>query len=125
MVPSTYKFLYSIFLCIYLIIIPVFTKGQSIGKRLFQIKAVTYPEYIDASKGQIFYREISKYSLLVLGFIDLLAPNNKILNIISNTSVILFFIYLIITFFIVMEGKNKRTLHDKLTNTIIIDLEEK
>jgi uncharacterized RDD family membrane protein YckC len=100
-------------ICILEIVIPLLTSGQSLTKKIFKIR-VTTENY---SKIRLIFRSIIKIIVLnpygVIAYLIGNSINGNSINIVSNVLSVIFIISVILAF------KDKRSLHDRITNTCI------
>lgn len=100
-------------ICIWEVIIPLITNGQSITKKIFRIKVVNEKK----SKIILVIRSLIKILILnpygVIAYLIGDAINGNYINIISNILSVIFILSVVLVF------KDKRSLHDRITNTYI------
>lgn len=100
-------------ICIWEVIIPLITNGQSITKKLFKIKVINEKK----SKIALIIRSLIKILVLnpygVIAYLIGDAINGNYINIVSNI------LSLIFIFSVVLVFKDKRSLHDRITNTYV------
>lgn len=100
-------------ICIWEVVIPLITNGQSITKKIFKIKVISEK----GSKITLVIRGLIKILVLnpygVIAYLIGDAVNGNYINIISNILSAIFIISVILAF------KDKRSLHDRITNTYV------
>lgn len=90
-----------IFFCVYYLVIPVFFKGQTLGKRFFKIKIVkANGDNIDLQT--LFIREVIGTALLFIMSLG---------------------VSILVEFIVLLTNKQKQTFHDVLASTQVIDVE--
>lgn len=115
-------------ICIYLgyfAVMPIFTKGQTLGKKIMKIKIVdTNDENVSANK--LLIRALILYSIAanILNLILLLVVDKSTYMTISGLIGNLFNIILIVSFVMILVRKDKRGLHDLISGTKVISTEE-
>lgn len=107
----------------YFSIIPYFTKGQTIGKKITKIRIVPNTGK-ELKPNSVFFRGIIN-SLVFIDIINLLilflCKQSTWYNLTFFTSALSYTMYLIFMEFIIFR-KDKRSLHDVLTNTKVIEI---
>lgn len=104
---------YLVIICILEILIPLLTNGQSLTKKIFKIRVITE----NNSKIRLIFRSIIKIVILnpygVIAYLIGNSINGNSINIISNILSVIFIISVILAF------RDKKSLHDRITNTSI------
>lgn len=109
----------------YFVVMPIFTKGQTLGKKIMKIKIVdTNDENVSANK--LLIRALILYSIAanILNLILLLVVDKSTYMTISGLIGNLFNIILIVSFVMILVRKDKRGLHDLISGTKVISTEE-
>lgn len=100
-------------ICILEIFIPLLTNGQSLTKKIFKIRVATE----NNSKIRLMFRSIVKIIVLnpygVIAYLIGDSISSNYINIISNVLSVIFIISVALAF------KDKKSLHDRITNTCI------
>ena len=100
-------------ICILEIVIPLITNGQSLTKKLFKIRITTEKH----NKIRLILRSIIKVVILnpygVIAYLIGNSINGNYINIISNVLSAILIISIMLVF------KDKKSLHDRITNTYI------
>lgn len=108
---------------IYICIIPYFTKGKTIGKKIMKLQIVSN-DHKPINPGLFFLRGLIS-SLIILDIINtltlLLGSKNTWIEVTATTSLISALIY-IVTFQFMLFRKDRRTLHDLIANTKVIEV---
>lgn len=107
---------------IYFSILPFFTKGQTIGKKITKIKVVS-TKHKELSAGSMFIRGIIVSLVLIdiINFLTLIYCNQSTwYNITTIINSIIYILYIILLEFVILR-KDKRSLHDLISNTKVIE----
>lgn len=100
-------------ICIWEVVIPLITNGQSITKKIFKIRVISEK----GSKITLVLRSLIKILVLnpygVIAYLIGYAVNGSYINIISNILSVIFILS------VVLVLKDKRSLHDRITNTYV------
>lgn len=100
-------------ICIWEIVIPLITNGQSLSKKVFKIRIIT----LNGSRMILILRSIVKIIILnpygVIAYIIGNIIGTSYTNIISNVLSVIFIISIILVL------KNKKSLHDRIAKTSV------
>ena len=109
----------------YFVVMPIFTKGQTLGKKIMKIKIVDMND--EAVNGnRLLVRALILYSIAAntLNLILLLVLDKSAYMTTSGLIGNLFNIILIVSFVMILVRKDKRGLHDLASGTKVISTEE-
>lgn len=111
---------------LYYVVVPMYTHGVTLGKKICGLKIVS-SSYQDASAKQLFIRQFIMI-LLVEGSIYT-ASNmlHQMVNIVSGYNFAHIYAYIggaisIVSIALVILLKSKRSLHDLVANTLVVDI---
>ena len=110
---------------LYFVVMPIFTKGQTLGKKLMKIKIVNNDSSEVGTNG-LLIRSLILYGILssIITLILLLVTNKSTyLNIAGNVTTIFGLINLV-SFVMILVRKDGKGIHDLLGNTKVISIEE-
>jgi uncharacterized RDD family membrane protein YckC len=109
----TFSLTYLGIICVLEIAIPLITNGQSLTKKLFKIRIVTEKH----NKITLILRSVIKIIILnpygVIAYLIGNSINGNYINIVSNVLSAIFIISIVLVF------KDKKSLHDRITNSYI------
>lgn len=110
---------------LYFVVMPLFTKGQTLGKKLMKIKIVNNDGSEVGTNGLLF-RGLILYGILssIITLILLLVTSKSTYIGTSGNITALFGLINIVSFVMILVRKDGRGIHDLLGNTKVISIEE-
>ena len=107
---------------IYFSILPYFKNGQTIGKKIFKLR-IGQANQKELKPGNFFIRGLISSVVLIdiINLFILLLSNKNIYLITSIITSYLTYMFYITSFICILINKNKRSFHDLITNTKVIE----
>ena len=111
---------------LYFVVYPVYNNGQTIGKKTQGLKIVNKNSQV-ASMNNLLVRTLVLHGIAIniISLILILTINKDSFMLINNTLSYLNYLILVISLFAVILTKSGRGLHDVLSNTKVINEEDK
>lgn len=110
---------------LYFVVLPLFMKGQTLGKKLMKVKIVKVDNK-EVSANNLLLRALLLYGIagsIINLVLLLLLSKSAYLNVAGNISMI-FSLANLVSFFMIIARKDGRGLHDLLGSTKVISTEE-
>ena len=107
---------------LYYVVVPFYADGQTVAKRIFGVKAVNYQKENPSFLQHLGRAIIIWNTLLTIPFLIYITQNYAFYIDITGSIATSIFIFILISFVLILSTSNQQGIHDLITKTYVIPL---